>query len=116
MMNFGHFETEMHLRYPDSLLFIRNMCDGGNTPGFRPHSSRVCLPGHFQELKNFRLNWPTIPDSQGILKQKTNGSPALKADIIIAFFGYNESFQGEEGLKLQGRVGCLYQTYPKPKI
>src|SRR5690606_3300895 len=40
MMNFGHFETEMHLRYPDSLLFIRNMADGGNTPGFRPHSSR----------------------------------------------------------------------------
>src|SRR6187551_3127495 len=41
MMNFGHFETEMHVRYPDSLLFIRNMCDGGNTPGFRPHSGRV---------------------------------------------------------------------------
>ena len=40
MMNFGHFETELQLRYADSLLFIRNMCDGGNTPGFRPHSSR----------------------------------------------------------------------------
>ena len=38
MIHFGHFETEMQLRYPDSLLFIRNMCDGGNTPGFRPHS------------------------------------------------------------------------------
>ena len=40
MMNFGHFETEMHMRYPDSALFIRNMCDGGDTPGFRPHSGR----------------------------------------------------------------------------
>ena len=40
MMNFGHFETEMHARYPDSLLVIRNMCDGGDTPGFRPHSGR----------------------------------------------------------------------------
>src|ERR1700712_753602 len=39
-MNFGHFETEMQLRYPDSMLYIRNMCDGGNTPGFRPHSGR----------------------------------------------------------------------------
>ena len=29
MMNYGHFETELHLRYPDSLLYIRNMCDGG---------------------------------------------------------------------------------------
>src|SRR5688572_8788362 len=41
MMNYGHFETEMHLRFPDSLLYIRNMCDGGNTPGFRPHSGRM---------------------------------------------------------------------------
>ena len=41
MMNFGHFETELQLRYPDSLVFIRNMCDGGNTPGFRPHAGRL---------------------------------------------------------------------------
>ncbi|MDZ7649174.1 MAG: hypothetical protein U5K54_19515 [Cytophagales bacterium] len=40
MMNYGYFETEMQVRYPDSLLFIRNMCDGGDTPGFRPHSGR----------------------------------------------------------------------------
>ena len=31
MMNFGHFETEMHLRYPDSMLYIRNMCVSSNT-------------------------------------------------------------------------------------
>ena len=36
MMNSGHFETEVHLRYPKNKLTIRNMCDGGNTPGFRP--------------------------------------------------------------------------------
>ena len=46
MINYGHFETEMHLRFPDSTLFIRNMCDGGNTPGFRPHSGRP-LPWAF---------------------------------------------------------------------
>lgn len=40
MLNFGRFETEMHLRYPSDSLFIRNMCDGGDTPGFRPHSGR----------------------------------------------------------------------------
>ena len=40
MGRYGHFETEMHLRYPTSRLFIRNMCDEGNTPGFRPHSAR----------------------------------------------------------------------------
>ncbi len=34
MINYDHFETEMQLRYPDSMLYFRNMCDGGNTPGF----------------------------------------------------------------------------------
>ncbi len=40
MMNYGHFETELHLRYPHHQLTIRNLCDEGNTPGFRPHSGR----------------------------------------------------------------------------
>src|SRR3954467_12023625 len=40
MMNYDYFETELQLRYPDSFLYVRNMCDGGNTPGFRPHSAR----------------------------------------------------------------------------
>src|SRR5690606_39376457 len=42
MMNFGHFETEKHMRYPDSNLFIRNMGDGVNTPVYRPYADRKC--------------------------------------------------------------------------
>jgi len=55
MLNFGHFETEMQLRYPDSSLFVRNMADPGNTPGFRPHSSRKepwAFPGAEKFYKN----------------------------------------------------------------
>jgi len=52
MMNYGHFETEMQVRYPDSLLYIRNMCDGGDTPGFRPHASRN-LPWAFPGAEKF---------------------------------------------------------------
>ncbi len=40
MMKFGHFETELHLRYPNKNLTIRNFADEGSTPGFRPHSGR----------------------------------------------------------------------------
>ena len=40
MMQFGSFETLLHLQHPERNLFIRNMCDEGNTPGFRPHSAR----------------------------------------------------------------------------
>jgi len=40
MNHFGHFETELQLRYPDMEVTIRNMGDEGNTPGFRPQPGR----------------------------------------------------------------------------
>ena len=98
MMNFGHFETEMHLRYPDSLLFIRNMCDGGNTPGFRPHSSRNS-PWAFPGAEEFQTELAEPSGSIGHFDSEDEWLSRLKADIIIAFFGYNESFQGKEGLE-----------------
>lgn len=98
MMNFGHFETEMHVRYPDSLLFLRNMCDGGNTPGFRPHASRVS-PWAFPGAEIFQDEFANYSDSQGHFETEDQWLERLKADIIIAFFGYSESFQGPEGLQ-----------------
>ena len=98
MMNFGHFETEMQVRYPDSLLFIRNMCDGGNTPGFRPHASRVS-PWAFPGAEKFQTELANYSDSQGHFETEDQWLTRLQADIIIAFFGYNESFQGQEGLQ-----------------
>ncbi len=98
MINFGHFETELQLRYPDSLLFIRNMCDGGNTPGFRPHSGRVS-PWAFPGAEKFQTELATNSGSEGHLETEDQWLTRLEADVIIAFFGYNESFQGEEGLE-----------------
>ena len=40
MVHYGHFETEIQLRFPSLNLTIRNLCDEGNTPGFRPHPGR----------------------------------------------------------------------------
>lgn len=98
MMNFGHFETEMHLRYPDSLLYIRNMSDGGNTPGFRPHAARNS-PWAFPGAEKFQTELATESESEGHFPTPDEWLTQLKADIIIAFFGYNESFEGEEGLE-----------------
>jgi hypothetical protein len=98
MMNYGYFETEMHVRYPDSLLFIRNMCDGGDTPGFRPHSGRVS-PWAFPGAEKFQTELATNSGSEGHFETPDQWLTRLKADIIIAFFGYNESFQGEQGLE-----------------
>ena len=98
MMNYGFFETELQVRFPDSTLLIRNMCDGGNTPGFRPHSGREtpwAFPGaqeYFQELaKN--------SGSKGHFETPDQWLTRLNTDMVIAFFGFNESYQGESGLE-----------------
>ena len=98
MMDFGYFETELHLRFPDSLLYVRNMCDAGNTPGFRPHSGRPS-PWAFPGAEKFQTELATSPNSQGFYESPDEWITRHKADIIIAFFGYNESFQGKEGLE-----------------
>ncbi|RZM23749.1 MAG: dehydrogenase, partial [Pedobacter sp.] len=98
MMNYGHFETELHLRYPEHNLFIRNMCDGGNTPGFRPHASRP-LPWAFPGAEKFQTELATNSDSEGHFDTEDQWLTRLKADVVIAFFGYNESFEGPQGLE-----------------
>ncbi|RZK66281.1 MAG: dehydrogenase, partial [Pedobacter sp.] len=98
MMNYGSFETEMQLRYPDLNLFIRNMCDGGNTPGFRPHASRVS-PWAFPGAEKFQTELAKPSDSQGFFETEDQWLTRLKADVVIAFFGYNESFSGQNGIE-----------------
>ncbi|MGD1893411.1 MAG: PVC-type heme-binding CxxCH protein [Cyclobacteriaceae bacterium] len=98
MENFGHFETELHLRYPDHQLYIRNMADPGNTPGFRPHPSRVS-PWAFPGAEKFQDELAHDSNSKGVYPTPDDWLTSLEADIILAFFGYNESFQGEAGLE-----------------
>ncbi len=98
MLHFGTFETEMQLRYPTDSLVIRNMCDGGDTPGFRPHSGRVS-PWAFPGAEKFHTELAQNSGSEGVFETPDEWLSRLKADIIIAFFGYNESFEGPAGLE-----------------
>ena len=102
MLHFGHFETEMHRRYPEHHLVIRNLCDEGDTPAFRPNAGRKspwAFPGgeKFRNLVETNDNWGgnsgdgLYPEPDAWLKQ-------CKPDIIVAFFGFNESFDGPAGL------------------
>lgn len=109
MINFGYFETELQLRYPNDSLFIRNMGDGANTPAFRPHAARPspwAFPGadKFEHDPGSRIHF--IEDDGGFQKGGVGHFPtpdewitSLNADIILAFFGYTESFEGAEGLQ-----------------
>jgi len=113
MQNFGYFETEMQLRYPDSLLFIRNMGDGGNTPGFRPHSSRN-TPWAFPGAEKFQDEYAHHSRSVGHFPTPDEWLTSLKADIIIAFFGYNESFEGPS--RVASGIVYIYRSHFKSKI
>jgi mono/diheme cytochrome c family protein/glucose/arabinose dehydrogenase len=105
MMQFGTFEASLHALHPDKHLFIRNMCDEGDTPGFRPHSARPspwAFPGaekFHPPLSKSKDRWGSGQTGKGSMPTPDEWLTQLKPGIIIAFFGFNESFQGEAGLE-----------------
>ncbi len=124
MINYGHFETEMHLLFPDSLLMIRNLCDGGNTPGFRPHAGRES-PWAFPGAASYQTELAKNSGSIGHFETPDEWLTRLKADVILAFFGYNESFQGQTGLAsfkgeleafIKHTLGQAYNGSTPPKL
>jgi putative heme-binding domain-containing protein len=126
MIHFGHFETELQLRYPDQQLLVRNMCDEGNTPSFRPHSSRKNQLG-FPGADKFALPYcdGKIAPGEGHFDTEEQWLARLKPDVLIAFFGFNESFQGQAGLKnfraeldafLKHTLGQKYNGTAAPKL
>ncbi len=89
---YSRIETELALRYPGYALHFRNMGHVGDTPGFRPHPSRAsqwAFPG--AEQFNPGLS---VHKGQGFYPTPDQWLTHLKADTIVAFFGYNESFGG----------------------
>ncbi|MBL6763842.1 MAG: ThuA domain-containing protein [Verrucomicrobiae bacterium] len=96
MLYFGHFETLLHQRFPEQRLVLRNLCNPGDTPGFRPNSSRFdpwAFPGaeKFNQNKKTHYGIGHYPSPDEWLHE-------VRADTIIGFFGYNESFDGPAGL------------------
>ena len=89
---YGRLETELHLRFPQANLFVRNMGHVGDTPGFRPHPSRAtqwAFPG--AEAFHPELN---VHHGKGFFPMPDEWLAFLRADTVVGFFGYNESFDG----------------------
>jgi len=123
MMQFGSFEANLYQQHPEKNLFIRNMCDEGDTPGFRPHSARPS-PWAFPGAEKFHPPLSTATDRWGSGQTGAGNMPTpdawlskLKPDLIIGFFGYNESFNGSAGIgSFEGELRAfikhtLSQTY-----
>jgi len=101
MNHFGHFETEIFLRFATEKLTIRNFGDEGNTPAFRPHSARMkedqyAFPGG-KELAPPEFQVNSRPN--GHFETPDQWLTRFGADTIIAFFGLNSSFEGPDGVE-----------------
>lgn len=95
MQHDGWMETWIQLAHPDKELVFRNLSHTGDRPGHYPRSKG------FTEMTDY-------------LRQ-------VKADVIFAFFGYNEAFAGAQGLadfeaKLSGMIRDLREARPGGEI
>lgn len=105
MMQFDAFEATLYQQHPEKNLFIRNMCDEGDTPGFRPHSARPspwAFPGaekFYPPLSTTKDLWGSGMTGSGSMPTPDEWLTQLKPDFIIAFFGFNESSQGQPGIE-----------------
>ncbi|MGE3808915.1 MAG: SGNH/GDSL hydrolase family protein, partial [Gemmataceae bacterium] len=72
MQHDGYFETLLHTRFPTLELVVRNLGWSADELTLRPRSL------------NFKDHGHTLTDH--------------KADVVLAFFGFNESFGGKDGL------------------
>ncbi len=96
MQHFGHFETLLHSRFPEIELYVRNLGWSADEVTLVPESvtplensaDRIGVAGGKAPLrprsKDFKDHKHTLADH--------------KADVVLCFFGFNESFRGENGL------------------
>jgi hypothetical protein len=73
MQHSGHFETLLHAQFPQHRLVVRNLAASGDEVVIRHRSENFGTPD----------DWLT----------------RVRADVIIGFFGFNESFRGPAGLE-----------------
>ena len=73
MQHFGYFETLLHARFSGHQFVVRNLGFSADELGLRSRSLNFGDANHH------------------LTKEK--------ADVILAFFGLNESFDGEDGLE-----------------
>jgi len=96
MEYFPHFETQLQLQYSEPKLVVRNLSRPGDTPGYRPHSSRK-TPWAFPGAERFHPN--KAHRGAGHFPGPDEWLTTLRADTVVAFFGFNESFEGQAGLE-----------------
>jgi glucose/arabinose dehydrogenase/lysophospholipase L1-like esterase len=90
MQHDGWLETLLHARFPKHDLVIRNLGFSGDEIATRLRSKNFGTPDEWLSGKGAPIG--------GYEENRFSGTNT-KADVVFAFFGYNESYAGEEGLE-----------------
>jgi len=96
MEHHNFFEASLHQTFADKELTFRNMGYPGHTPAFRPEAGRNdqwAFPGADKFHPELQTHY-----GEGHYPNPDEWLTIVKASTIVAFFGFNESFDGVEGL------------------
>ncbi len=94
---FNHFETALYQQYPNLELTFRNMGFPGHTAAYRPEAGSKdpwAFPGGDQFHPEIQAHL-----GEGHYPKPDEWLTIVKASTIVAFFGFNESFDGMEGIE-----------------
>ena len=86
----GWLETFLHARFPSHDLVVRNLGFSGDEVVTRLRSKNFGTPDEWLSA---------VAASIGGYEENRFQTVDTKADVIFAFFGYNESYAGPEGLQ-----------------
>jgi glucose/arabinose dehydrogenase len=86
----GWLETMLHARFPKHELVVRNLGFSGDEIATRLRSKNFGTPDEWLSGQ---------ADPIGGYQENRLATTGTRADVVFAFFGYNESFGGKEGLE-----------------
>ncbi len=87
-------ETLIHVAYADKECVVRNLAYTGDEVAARPRSEGVPSLSYFLDMKPGTV---TLPHGNGKIVYQAGAD--FHASVIIAQWGFNESFAGQAGLK-----------------
>ena len=106
MQHDGWLEALLQARHPDHNLTIRNLGFSGDEVGGytdKPEFNKRLRSENFGSADQWLGAKAPVPNpgaiaDKGAVQQNRFETVGTNADVIFAFFGYNESFAGEAGL------------------
>ena len=97
MQHDGWVESFLYARHPEHDLTIRNLGFSGDEVALRLRSEDFGTPDQWLSA-SAPIPRPNSIKDRSVVNPNRFEKAGTKADVIFAFFGYNESFAGEAGL------------------